>query len=442
MDYDILVVGSGPAGAQSAERLSRAGRRVALVTVTPPGGRTAVGSLVPSKAWLHAASHRPAHAKPLDDGAIAGIAGDVRTIVERRTTLTRTSLEKAGVAIVQGQARLRSAGESGVDIEVIGGADGERVLTCSSRELIVATGSEPLFSPLVRPDGDRIIAPRHMSRLARLPRTLVMVGGGITGVEYASVFARLGSRVTLLSRGRLLPRVDPDHAALIEADLARLGVTVRTGRAAIRVEGDGDGVQVTDSDGASHSAAMAFIATGRAADLALFDGAAQAPRRSGEGRWLAVDSAGRTSLPGIYACGDVAGPPFTANAALRDARRVVATILGQPAVGVDDPLIEAVYTEPGLAWIGPVPDLAHDGAHRPIRRSYAVSVLSSIGGHEAGELKVWLDRDGRIVGAATYGPQAAEVLAPVQLAMHHGIPWDRLNAVPLAYPTLTEVVTS
>lgn len=439
MDFDVIVVGSGPAGFEVARRVAAAGRQTAVVTETPPGGRATVGSLLPSKGWLHHAHHHGGS----DDAATRTAAGRIREIVSIRVSWTRSALEELDVTIIQGSARL--TGPTAVAVtEPETDASAGTTRTITGAAIVFANGSEPIFFPNVKPDGKRIIAPRHTQHLTERPKSLVMVGGGVTGVEYGSVFARMGTKVRMLSYDPLLPRSDREYVARLQRHLEELGMTIETGVAVEAVKNHGDHVTVTRRVGSTVEADYAFVATGRAGDLTFLAEGSPGLATTADGRFLEVDALGRTNVSTIFACGDVTGPPLTANKAVLQARRVAAAIIGAETglnAFPENVVIEAVYTEPQLAQIGPVLELAEDDRGEITRKSYGSSMLGQVHGTADGEIKIYTDRDGRIRGAAAIGELASELLAPVQVAMQHGVPLQDLEAVPFAYPSVSEVVT-
>lgn len=456
MDFDIVVIGSGPAGFEAARIGRAAGKTIAVVTETPPGGRATVGSLLPSKIWLHNAHTRLAssHLSPTETKVAAE---RLRNTITSRVAWSTNQLENAGIQIFRGHATV--TGPHSIEIASDDGA----TRSINGEKIVIATGSEPVFFPGVAPDGARLIAPRHTQHLTEMPQNLVMIGGGVTGVEYASVFAHFGASVHLLSYDDLLPRSDREYVEKLKSILEDIGVTIETGVSVSKATNTGDGVLVETRDGRSIAGDYAFIATGRAGDLTFLKGDRFTLDVDRSGKHLVTDTYGRTSEPSIYACGDITAPPLTANKAVYQGRVAIQHILGHNGIDLHEsgthPLIEAVYTTPQLAGIGPVNELSRQPRAVVHRLSYANSVLSFLDhesmtaatGDEAlgapytrrdGEVKIWTDSSGTILGASAFGENAAEILAPVQLAMHNNLSVDTLSESPFAYPSWSEIVSA
>ncbi len=443
--YDVIVIGAGPGGVEAAVEAGKSGMRTAIISEMPVGGRATYGSLLPSKAWLHAAEHvnHAAHSSLPDP---APVRTRIQQLQKERTAQLTDRLAEHGVEIISGTARFIDRAHVKVYVD-----EGEQEL--NAEHIVIAAGSEPRFFPNVKPDGVRIIAPRHTQKLQEIPQRIVMVGGGVTGVEYASAFRKMGSDVHLITDiDRLLPRTDPEVAGRVAEYLERIGVTVTFDTPISSVESDGERVRTSTAGGAVHTSDYAFIATGRRPDPSFLEEATETPREA-PGGWLETDQNGRTSLEGVYATGDIAGPPLTANNAHTIARRIVASIVGRPASGPLPWLLEATYTHPQVVHIGPVSELAAHGGHsrtddgldgvKEIRHNFEDSLLGRIhGGQPSGLLKLWVGaEDDRIRGAAAFGEHAVEVLAPIQLAMEHEIGYSTLRHTPFAHPALSELLS-
>ncbi|MFP4302054.1 MAG: dihydrolipoyl dehydrogenase family protein [Spirochaetaceae bacterium] len=441
---DLTVIGSGPGGLEAALQGAKTGLEVALVTATPPGGRATVGSLLPSKVWLTEAEafHSARKRAPEIEPRVGAITGRVNERMKERSGGVASLLESVGVAIHLGSAKLTGPNS----VTVTPSEEGAEQRTIESRYIVLATGSEPRFFPSVKPDGERIIAPRHTRLLREIPKSITFVGGGVTATEYASVFAKLGSKVSIVTDiERLLPRTDPELVASLTEYLGTLGIEVLTNSPVESVTAQKNGVVTTTTDGRVLETEYAFIATGRRPDTEAFEESGL-DLETDRGGWLVTDAQQRTSIDSIFAVGDITGAPLIANKAIRQARVAVAAISGDAegdliSAGVN---IEAVYTHPELAQVGPVFDLAsREGKEVSLfRRRYGDALLPLIRGSEEGYLKLWYESStNELLGAAAFGEHAAEILAPVQMAIERGMTLRELVRSPFAHPSLSEMLS-
>jgi pyruvate/2-oxoglutarate dehydrogenase complex dihydrolipoamide dehydrogenase (E3) component len=441
----IVVVGAGPAGIAAAVAASEAGGRVTMVSDEPAGGRANWHSLGPSKVWLAAveayeqsvgaiALGLTAEAVPPDT---AVVLARIRELAGRWSARQAESLSLAGVEWVDGFASLDGPGRVKVVNRLAGG---ESLLEPDA--VILATGSVPYFPEGLRPDGDRVLAPRFAGSLREIPGDVVVIGGGATGAEFVYLFDSLGSEVTWMLDDRgVLPDFPPEAAALLVEALDRRGVRRVQGPAA-RIERGGRGVVVVCGNGRRYAAHSAFLAVGR---LPALGGLAPetvglAPRPDGT---LWVDAYGRTEVPNIYAVGDVAGPPMLANYGEAQGR-----VAGLHAAGVTAPgfrpetVVHAVYTSPQIAKVGDaegVAGIGHPGRIGRIRAPFHAGLHALL--HPGkGWLELVLEQpEGRIIGAWAVGPGAADSLAPVALAVRLRATAEQMAEVAPAVPTITEL---
>lgn len=435
----LVIIGGGPAGLEAARQARRAGFEVTLVSGTPAGGRATMGSLLPSKVWLHAAAgHGGSDA--------SAIVSHIHATRSQWIAHNTADMETAGVEFVQGRAVL--TGPHTVDIYADDQADPARTIEAGA--IIIATGSEPTFAPDVHPNGQRIIAPRHTQQLTEIPPHIVFVGGGVTTTEYASAFAALGSRVEVCTRGnRLLARGEADVAEAITRHLeTERGVQVHRNTTVSRVRQEGDTVLTTTADGKTLESTHAFIATGRAADLSCIhagpaDLASRFARRPDGG--LVTDANCMTSVADVYAIGDAAGGSCTVAKAVFEARTAVQALQGGHADEADAPdILEAVYSSPEVAWVGPFDSLPDTDTeeYRIVRRQYSALLASHIHGSTEGFAKIWVRRhDGVVVAGSVFGEQAATVGTFIQLACNTGLTIDQLSAIPGGHPTIVELLS-
>lgn len=449
----IVVVGAGPAGVAAAVEAARTGAGVTLVSESPVGGRATHASLVPSKVLLHAAEARRARkatglATPAE---LAVIHAEIDALAKARSDRMRLALADAGARIVEGVARF--VGPQSIEVASAGGAP--RTLPFDAA--IVAAGSEPrfpagFFGEAGKPDGHFVFAPRHVRAMAELPKTLLVIGGGVTGAEHAYAFQAMGVEVTwILDELGILPQVDRELAESLGDVLMERGIKIVHGKRVLSVVHDPKQGALAKLDGGrTYSAERAFVAVGRRADTARLGLAELGLALEGDGT-IPVDEFGRTSLAAIYAVGDATrGAQSSARAeatgwtAARHATR-------QPVEPiVPGAFVEVVYTSPEIATVG----LSPAGATRRglpfdlLTHDFASSLRASFDGvgrdpHARGVLRVVTEPEGgKILGATAVGPHAGEVLAPIAVALRLGARARDLAHVFLPAPSYGEIATA
>lgn len=436
----IVVIGGGPAGVEAAVAAAQGNAQVTLISEGPIGGRTGWDSLLPSKVWLHAAevagtaAHAAAEGVQLGAAQVepAAVLGRIKAVAQRWSEHEAQRLQAAGVKVINGVAAF-----SGPHELVVRNDESQQVLAADA--VIIATGSVPRFPPTMKPDGQRIIAPRFASHLSTLPPDMIVIGGGPTGSEFASLFSRLGVKVTwIVGAPGVLPMFDPAAGQALAAAMAAQGVTIHQVDVE-RAERTEAGVAVTTTDGVTHTAAMAFLAIGRVPDLSRLNLAA-AGLKVGENGQLAIDNYGRTEAGHIFAVGDAAGGPMLANRALAQAWIAGRTAAELPAPGYcPHTVVSAVYTVPEIAQVGIVSGA--EGELQRVRASYTVSLKAYLGDETEGWVELVFDAANRqIRGGIAVGAHAADLLAPVALAIQSGATVADLAAIFAAYPTLSEAV--
>lgn len=438
MNKQIIIIGGGPAGIEAARAAAKAGSHVTLVSEGPVGGRSGWHSLLPSKVWLSAAD---------TVGLLAespfGVSGGVPTpadilphlqqLKQQWNNQQADELANLGVTIVSGVAAFTSANS------VVGqDGDGQLVTTLTADAVIVATGSVPFFPPNLKPNGKTVIAPRFFSGLKSLPGSMVVIGAGATGVEAVYLFNRLGLAVTwIVDQLGVLPDYPAAAGELMAEILVKRGVQLVQGTLADHFEEKEDGIAVVLADGSRYSAGLAFVAIGRTSDLSRLNldaaGLALEPRK-----FPAVDAYCQTSVPGIYAVGDAAGPPMVANRAMAMAR-----VAGLHAAGAKvapynpQTVVAAVYSEPQVAKVGSTS--AADGSIQTVQLGFGAAMKAHLLGETEGFIELAFDAARKVVGGTAVGPHAGDVLAPVALAIQVGATLDDLAAIFAAHPTVSEL---
>lgn len=440
MTRHVIIIGGGPAGIEAAQSAVSAGAKVTLISEGPLGGRAGWDSLLPSKVWLTAADT----VGLARESALLGVAGTgegrvnpaailarIQTVAHRLSVQQSTALNSLGVEVLNGLASFEGVNRVSVKNEA-----GKVLAQLVADAVIIATGSVPVFPPGLRPDGKRILAPRFMSHLDKLPEDIIVIGAGATGAEFVYLFNQLGVSVTwIVDPYGVLPTFAPDAGQLLAQTLARRGVTIAANELAERLEADDQGVTLITTSGRRYRAALAFVAIGRIPDLSRLNlsaaGLTVEPRQA-----PSTDAFGRTAVAGIYAIGDAAGAPLLANKATAQA-----WVAGRHAAGQDTPpfrpetIIQAIYTEPQVAQVGLMAGPDIHTTRLPLTASLKTHLLPE----GEGFVELAYTTGGRLTGGIAVGPHAAEILAPVALAIGQAAFLADLALIHGAYPTMSEL---
>ncbi len=439
---DAVVVGMGPGGEEVAGRLAEAGMSVVGVDSRLLGGECPYWGCVPSKMMIRAAGS-------LAEGRrIAGLAGSstvvpdwepvARRIREEATddwddTVAVERFEGRGGRFVRGEARI--TGPSAVTVE--------GVEFHAGTALVIAAGTEPSVPGIPGLAGTPYWTNREAVETTEVPRSLAVIGGGAVGLEFAQVFARFGSQVTVMEAAdRLLAVEEPEAGQLIAEVFEREGLGVVAGARISRVAHDGGRFRIETADGPPVEAERLLVATGRRADLDRLGVAAAGLDRSA--RFIAVDGHLRAGER-LWAVGDITGRGAFTHVAMYQARIAVADILGQPHQPADYRALPRVtFTDPEVGAVGLTEAQARD---RGLTVSTALTPMpSSARGwiHKAGNdgfIKLVADRgSGLLVGATSAGPAGGEVLSALAVAVHGRVPVSVLAEMIYAYPTFHRAI--
>lgn len=457
-EYDLIVIGAGPVGENVADRAVRGGLSAVIVESELVGGECSYWACMPSKALLRAPAALRA-ARDVAGAAEAVSRGvDVAAVLARRDRMVHdyqdTSqvewLESAGIDLVRGHGRLTA--EKQVTVEA---ADGSTTVLRARHAVAVCTGSAALLPDI---PGLRDAAPwtsREATGVTDVPSSLVVLGGGVVGVEMATAFAAFGSEVTVIARSSLLGGLEDFAGEAVGTSLTAAGATVRTGVGVTGVERAEDGVTVSLDDGSTVRAEEILVATGRVPrteDVGL-DVVGQ---KAGE--WIEVDDTLR--VPGsdwLYAVGDVnhrallthqgkyqariAGDVIARRAASTD---VDTSAWGPLAATADHTAVpQVVFTDPEVAAVGHTEASARAAGIAVQVVDYDLSWVAGASTHSdryEGMSRAVIDTERRVlVGATFVGPDVAELLHAATIAIVGEVPLERLwHAVP-AYPTVSEV---
>ncbi|HEX2349435.1 MAG TPA: FAD-dependent oxidoreductase [Ktedonobacterales bacterium] len=440
--YELVAIGSGPAGESAAVMAATFGRRTAIIERGKPGGVVTTTGGAPTKTLREAAIYLTGFRDRDIYGITVAAPPDVTlsTIAER----TRHVCELLQRAVAQNLAHsqvdyLQGSGRLGPNHTIQITAPDGAVETITADIILLATGSRPLHPPNIPFDDPDVCDSDQIFKLGRMPADLCIVGGGAIGVEFATIFGGLGVRVVLSDMAdRLLPTMDGELSRLMAQRFAEVGVQVVPGVRTDTIERVDGKLRVSLSNGSTLTPDAVLFAAGRRANtdgLGVEDVGIQLDRH---GR-IIVDSEYRTSVDGIYAAGDVVAPSL-ASIAMEQGRVAVHHAFSLPFKKAVDPLaISAVYGVPEVAGVGLTEEQCRDqGLEYAVGRcDLAATPRGAISGH-GGLLKLLFRRDDRrLLGVHIFGDIASELVGIGQAVMNSGEPIDVFAALTLNTPTYT-----
>ena len=406
-DFDLIIIGAGPAGLAAAQEANRRGLRAAVVSREAPGGTCVHRGCVPVKSLLAAAAARRAGATGAPDWPTA--LGRAHEASERIARGAVAELGRCGASFFPGEASVVSA--NGVRVRPFDGKPFELFGT----HILFATGAVPI-RPAFLPASRYVIDSDAALRLPSLPRRIIVLGGGAIGCEFASVFADFGVETCLIERAaHLLPDFDRDCGVALAGALSKRGVRIAAGAAVVEAYETAGGVRAVTEDGGAFEADLLLVALGRRPV---------------------------TSPAGFSVCGDTAGGPQLARWAEVSARAAVAALCGESAVLDDSTMPSCVFSFPEVAAVG-LPETAARARRVPIRvgrASFRANARAVAVGETDGFAKVIVDPDtGRLLGASIVGPGAAECIAAAGVVMRNCLSVDALKGA-FPHPSFGEIL--
>ena len=445
-EFDLIVLGGGPAGEKGAAQAAYFGKRVALVEREPWLGGAAVNTgTVPSKTLRETALYFSGLRQRglygidyslKDDLTVADFLHHMESVVGSQRRLIDDNIARHQVTVFRGEGSFVDARL----VEVRSSA--HPPIRLSAPVILIATGSSPL-RPAEIPFDDRLIYDSDsILRMDKVPRTLAVVGGGVIGSEYASVFTALGARVTLIDgRDRVLPFADHDIVARLQAQLTMLGQRFVLGAKVAETERLDDGVRLTLSTGEVIEAERALFAAGRQSNVDTL-GLERAGVLVGKRGLVPVDEHYRTNAPGIYAAGDVIGFPALASTSMEQARVAMVHAFGLQYKERMSPVLPlAVYTVPEIGMVGLTEEEARakEGDVEVGRAEYARNARAQIIGDQSGLLKlVFRASDKRLLGVHLVGELASELVHIGAEVLRAGGTIDAFIDAVYNWPTLSD----
>jgi dihydrolipoamide dehydrogenase len=449
---DVVVIGGGPGGYVAAIRAAQLGLNTVCVEMDRTLGGTCVNvGCIPSKALLDSSHHYEfaAHGAKAHGIGIGDLAIDVATMLKRKDDVVGQNTKgieflfrKNKITWAKGRGTLRAGNV--VDVDGDGGGAGPT--SYQAKHVIIATGSVAVELPFLRFDEERILSNVGALKIPRVPRHLIVIGGGIIGLELGSVWRRLGAKVTVIELlPTILPGMDEDLVKEATRVFSRQGLELRTGTKVTSGRRDGDRVLIDiDKDGATETleADYVLVAVGRRPSLTGIDAAALGLNVGRRGEIL-VDDQMCTNLPNVFAIGDCVPGPMLAHKAEEEGVVAAEVIAGHNARMSYRSIPGIVYTWPEIAAVGMTEREAREAGreYRVGRFPFTANGRARTAGETSGFVKFVADaRTDELLGCHMIGPAVSELVAEVVLAFEYGGSSEDIGVTVHGHPTLSEAV--
>lgn len=445
----LVIIGGGPAGNAAATVAARKGVNVVLIEREIVGGAAHLLDCVPSKTMIATGgamsfterlsgmglSNRDAEVD------VTALTDRVEGIKNRLSNDMTSLLESQGVTIIRGTAKLLSKNS----VQVTGSDGSTQVLEAD--DILISTGTRPRIPHFAQPDGDRILTTRDCYPPRVFPESVTIIGSGVTGVEFAHMFASFGARVTLVvSRQQVLPGKDPEVAAVLEENFLARGVRLFKGARATTIEQTENGVRVVCDDGRVSETTHAVLAIGsipNTEDLGLEDVGVET-----DGGYVVINRHCQSSVDNIYAAGDVSGKLPLSSVASMQGRKVAEQVVGGPKGPhrhLDyDKAASAIFTEPEIADVG-LAEAEAFASGRKIRVTkvpFATTAKALINNDSRGFVKIISDpATGEVLGGSIVGRHAAELISVIALAVTANLKVSDIEESLLVHPALAEALS-
>ena len=449
-DYDLLVIGSGPGGQRAAIQAAKVGKRVAVIErKTVIGGICINTGTIPSKTLREAVMHLSGYRERNIYGASYTVKQNISMsdllyradhVIRNEIDVTAHQLARNGIDVLPARASF-----SGPNTLLLDFFDGRGQREASAEKIVIAVGTETTRDEHVPFDGERIFTSDDILQLKQLPRTLAVVGAGVIGLEYATIFSTLGVRVTLIDkRSRLLDFVDAEIIDALVYQMRQNRVTLRLGEEVARLVVEqgptGERVHITLVSGKHVVASKALYSVGRTGatgDLNLEAAGVKADER---GR-LTVNARFQTEVPHIYGVGDVIGFPSLASTSMEQGRLAACDAFGVKAHSVAELFPYGIYPIPEISVVGRnEEELTREGVPYEVGKAFYREIArGQIIGDQTGMLKLLFHIETRqLLGVSIIGEGASDLIHIGQAVLAHQGPVDYFVDTVFNYPTLAE----
>jgi dihydrolipoamide dehydrogenase len=450
--YDVAILGSGPGGYVAAVRAGQLGLKTAIIERNALGGVCLNVGCIPTKALLHAADLLEEIKESKKFGiSTSDIAFDLAGAMKHKQTVVRQSTQGVGylmkknkIDVYEGTGRL--TGKTTVQVQLNKG--GEETLTANN--IIIATGARPRALPGIEFDHDRILSSTSILDLTEVPKSLLVIGGGAIGIEFASMFRSFGSEVTVVEAlPRIVPLEDEEVSTELSKALKSRGITILAGAKLNGVEKQADHVtaNVTDQDGKEHSIEVERMLLGvgiapNTSDIGLEDMGITTDKRG----FIDIDKETlRTSVPNIYAIGDCINTPWLAHVASAEGIMVVEQIAGMHVQSINYNTIPAcTYCNPEVASVGMTEAQAKEQGYEINVGKFPFSAngkARTLGQNKVGFVKIISDKKyDEVLGIHMIGPAVTELISEAGVALTHEATGESMMHTIHAHPTLHEAI--
>jgi dihydrolipoamide dehydrogenase len=448
-DYEAIVIGGGPGGYVAAIRLGQLGVKTLCVEKEAMGGVCLNWGCIPSKALIAAANlaNKIRHAEHMGI-SVNDLQVDVARMQEwkegivKKLTSGVTSLVKGnGGVIAMGRAKI--TGPNAVEVT---SADGKTETYTASKGIIVATGAQMIQIPGFEPDGKIVITAREAVSLQRAPKSMLLIGGGVIGLELGMVYQKLGTKITVVElMDQLLPGTDPDLVRVVQKHLKNDGAVIHLKSKAVKLDKSDGGAKITiDTEGQQEvvEAEKVLVAVGfkpNSAGIGLEGVGVKLDERG----HVAIDDQMRTNVPTIFAIGDVAGMPYLAHKASKEGEIAAEVIAGHKSARDYRGMPAAIFTDPEIATVGMSESEAR-AAGKKIKIGkfpFSVSGRAMAVSETDGFIKAIVDEaDHQLLGVAIVGPEASNLISESALALEMCAFAEDVALTVHPHPTLGESV--
>lgn len=439
----VIVIGGGPGGYVAALKAAILGAETILVEKNNVGGTCLNRGCIPTKSFLQSTTALDGIMNAKTFGVTCDSASvNYAAVLERKNALVKQLvsgveflLKKRGVKLIKGVGRI--VGEKTIEVTDSTGKE----QTISADAIILATGSKPVVHDMFHYDGNKVITSDEALNLEELPKSMVIIGGGVIGCEFGQFFKKLGVDVTIVELAdRILPMEDSDASLILTKSLKKEGVNILTGIKVESVVVNENDVDVMLSNGETLTSEKMLVSVGRKSMVEGL-GIEELGIELKNGK-VVVNEKMQTSLEGCYAIGDIVASPALAHVASREAIVAVENIMGKEGIMTYHAVPRCVYTHPEIACVGMTEDRAKEkGVSYKIGKFNLAGLGKAMVMNETnGFIKIIANEEGIILGAAMAGPHTTDMVSELAIAVELGLSAHQLGGVIHPHPTIAEAI--